>query len=186
MKPIVLASTSPRRRSLLEQAGISFSVMAPDCDEHIEKKSPEEYVMELSAVKCRTAAGEISYPALVIGADTIVYHKGQILGKPEDESQAQDMLRSLSDDTHQVYTGVTIIDTGTKREKTFAEKTDVTFYPLEEEEILNYIATGEPMDKAGAYGIQGKGVFLVSKIHGDYNNVVGLPVARLLRELKGM
>ena len=121
---------------------------------------------------------------IVIGADTVVVFEGTVLGKPEDGGDAFRMLRFLSGHTHTVYTGVTVINTMTGNRKTFYEATDVTFFDIPDDELRCYVESGEPMDKAGAYGIQGKGAFLVERIEGDYYNVVGLPVARLLRVLK--
>lgn len=157
-------------------------------EENVTATEPAAVVEELSALK----AGDIflsqtdGEDVLVIGADTIVALDGRILGKPRDRQDAVEMLRMLRGRKHQVYTGVTLVERkeGTVQKRTFHECTEVTFYALTEEEIQSYVDTMEPMDKAGAYGIQGKGVFLVEKISGDYNNVVGLPVARLYQEMK--
>ena len=179
---IVLASASPRRRELLQTAGVTFTVQVSDAREQIAPGTPpEEAVQQLAAQK----AGAVSalYPQdLVIGADTVVALDGMILGKPRDAQDASQMLRALSGRTHAVFTGVCLMQGS--RTETFFEKTLVTFYPLTEEEILRYVATGEPMDKAGAYGIQGRGCTLVRGIQGDYCNVVGLPVAALCRRLR--
>lgn len=177
---IILASKSPRRKELLSLCGIEFSVMPTEADETLpENISPAEAVEHLSRIKAEPLKNE---NGIIIGADTVVAIDDIILGKPRDEKDAFDMLKALSGKTHFVYTGVTII----KGEKsvTFSEKTEVEFFPLSDEEIADYVKTGEPLDKAGAYGIQGKGALLVKKINGDYNNVVGLPVSRLSRELK--
>ncbi len=181
MAKIILASKSPRRRELLTLAGIDHVVETSDADEsYPDGLEPREVVCLLAKVKARATAK--NHPGeTVLGADTVVATDGVILGKPADEKEAADMLRRLSGRTHEVYTGVCIIKP--EGEKVFYEKTKVTFYELTEEEIEAYVATGEPMDKAGAYGIQGKGVTLVRKIDGDYSNVVGLPVARVKREL---
>ena len=190
MFPIILASASPRRKELLTQVGISFSVRISSCEEIITTVKSSDIVMELSFEKASDVASSLSPEekenCCIIGADTIVALDQQILGKPKDKKEAFHMLRTLSNSCHQVYTGVTLIrfENGIARKKTFFEKTDVYFYELTNEEILNYIATGDPLDKAGAYGIQGRAAAFVEKIHGDYNNVVGLPVARLLQELK--
>ncbi len=185
MKKILLASNSPRRRELLSQAGIDFEVKVSDVDENIGETDPEELVKKLSRLKAGAVYGN-NKDRTVIGADTVVSIDGRILGKPTDKDDAFAMLRMLSGKTHQVFTGVTIFFPGEEPDaepeiKTFAEKTDVTFYELTDEEIENYIETGEPMDKAGAYAIQGKGAVLVEKISGDYNTVVGLPLARTVR-----
>jgi len=182
MKQLILASTSPRRKEILKLSGYDFTVISPDCEESIPETTPEEYVVELSRRKAR-AAGVISEHAVVIGADTVVY-LDRILGKPSDEESARLMLRKLSGKVHTVYTGVTVMDSDTNYIRSFYEATEVEFYALTEEEIDAYIRTGKPMDKAGAYGIQGRGAVLVKRINGDYYNVVGLPLAHLVQVLK--
>lgn len=186
MMKIILASASPRRREILERAGISFCVQPSDVEECITKKIPCQVVEELSYQKARAVAETAQEDAVVIGADTIVAFEGRILGKPWDEEEAAEMLRALQGKTHQVYTGVTVFwkGEGGREHITFHECTEVTCYPLAEEEIRAYIATGEPMDKAGSYGIQGYFSVYVKEIAGDYNNVVGLPAARLFQEMK--
>lgn len=188
MKNIILASASPRRRELLEMAGIPFTVCPSQWEEEITVSDPAEVVEELSEQKAREVFLKTGGESLVIGADTVVAAKGQILGKPKDREAARQMLRSIQGGSHEVYTGVTILDReeGKERQKTFHVMTEVVFYPMSEEEIQRYVDTKEPMDKAGAYGIQGKAGIFVKEIHGDYNNVVGLPVARLYQELKEM
>ena len=195
MNEIILASASPRRRELLVQIGIPFRVCVSDCEEIITETLPERVVCELSRQKARdvwqklkkeqgSAAGVEK--ALVIGADTVVAYDGRILGKPADAAQAVEMLTLLAGNTHQVYTGVTFCyqENGTEKLHTFHERTEVTVYPMSRAEITAYVETGEPMDKAGAYGIQGRFAAYVKEIRGDYNNVVGLPVGRLYQELK--
>lgn len=197
MEKIVLASSSPRRRELMAQAGFAFEVLVSEADETIETETPGEMVEVLSERKAAAVAEEIKRQGfaeesvLLVGADTMVAIDGKKLGKPKDEKGAEEMLEELSGRTHQVYTGVTLIrlrkaENGSilQESRTFSEGTDVSFYPLTKEEIRSYIATGEPMDKAGAYGIQGKAAVFVKEIKGDYNNVVGLPIARLYQELK--
>ena len=197
MEKIILASSSPRRRELMAQAGFAFEVMVSEADETIETETPGEMVEVLSERKAAAVAEEIKRQGfaeesvLLVGADTMVAIDGKKLGKPKDEKGAEEMLEELSGRTHQVYTGVTLIrlkkaENGSilQESRTFSEGTDVSFYPLTKEEIRSYIATGEPMDKAGAYGIQGKAAVFVKEIKGDYNNVVGLPIARLYQELK--
>lgn len=183
---IILASNSPRRRELLGQIGIKgFKVMAPNVDETVEDGlHPARIVEELSLRKARAAAEKAGADGLVIAADTVVALEGAVLGKPHSEEDAFSMLSALSGNRHDVYTGVTVMLGG--RVVTEHERTTVTFREVEPEEILAYIATGEPMDKAGAYGIQGRGALLVSGIQGDYCNVVGLPVYRLGRILAGL
>ena len=196
---IILASASPRRKELLEQIGLEFEIFPAKGEEVITKSIPHEVVMELSKQKAEEVAAmfktfaeentEITTPSdlLVIGADTVVAYDGQILGKPKDEEDAKRMLRMLAGNTHSVFTGVTLVlidTTGRAGELVFYEKTDVKMHPMTETEIDRYIATGEPMDKAGSYGIQGKCAIYIEKIDGDYNNVVGLPITRIYQELK--
>ncbi len=184
-KPIILASSSPRRRELLERAGINFSVEASDVCESADEKDPEKMVKILSERKALCVLSKHK-DSIVIGADTVVALEGKVLGKPEDEREAFDMLSFLSGRTHQVYTGVCIAktdDEGNILKTVFSERTDVCMYDNSKEMILEYIASGEPMDKAGAYGIQGKGSILVKKITGNYDNVVGLPVAETIRRM---
>ena len=181
---IVLASASPRRRELLEKAGVAFRVQVSDADERIEPgMSAPQAVMHLARQKAAAVAAECRSDT-VIGADTVVVFGETILGKPADADDAFRMLRMLSGETHSVYTGVCILKDGA--EDCFNVCTRVTFYPLTDAQIRAYIATGEPMDKAGAYGIQGRGCTLVTEICGDYFNVVGLPVAEVCRRLEKM
>lgn len=188
MKNIILASASPRRRELLERAGISFNVCPSQGEEQITVSDPAEVVEELSEQKAREVFLKTEGDILVIGADTVVAVNGKILGKPKDQEEARQMLRSIQGGSHEVYTGVTLLDReeGQERQRTFHVMTKVVFYPMSEEEIQRYVDTKEPLDKAGAYGIQGKAGIFVKEIRGDYNNVVGLPVARLYQELKEM
>ena len=183
---IILASASPRRRELLGQIGWEFCVQVSKVEEIITKINPGEIVEELSELKAKAVFSQTEGEVLVIGADTVVAHKGQILGKPKDTAEAVRMLESLQDDTHQVYTGVTLCmrHEGQETVRSFYESTEVNFYPVSREEIEWYVGTGEPMDKAGAYGIQGLAGRFVKQIQGDYNNVVGLPAARLYQEVK--
>lgn len=195
MANLILASASPRRRELLHLITPSYDLASSSAEEqiHISKETPVRKVpLLLAAAKARDVA-EKSPGKIVIGADTVVIDpEGEILGKPLDEADAAHMLRLLSGKTHQVVTGVCLYyqppkpslpEKSSPLSESFAEITDVTFYPLSEEEIKDYVATGEPMDKAGAYGIQGAGSVLVEGIRGDFFNVVGLPVARLKRVL---
>ena len=176
---IILASASPRRRELLERIGLTgFTVAAPNVDESVEPRlSPADTVEQLSLRKARAAAERFGPNDLIIAADTVVALDGGILGKPRDRDDAFAMLSALSGREHHVYTGVTVLR-GNKI-VTEHEETAVTFRALSPDEIRGYIATGEPLDKAGAYGIQGVGALLVSGIRGDYSNVMGLPVFRL-------
>lgn len=185
---IILASASPRRRELLEWAGVNFQVVTGNGEENITETEPSRIVEELSAEKAFQVAETISEEegTVVIGADTIVSFQGKILGKPSDKADSRKTLEMLQGNTHQVYTGVTIafFREGRLHRRSFSECTDVTFYPVSEEEIEAYIETGDPADKAGSYGIQGQFGIYVKEIRGDYHNVVGLPVARLLYEGK--
>lgn len=184
---IVLASQSPRRRELLDRAGFLFEVIPSDKDEIITKTIPSEVVCELSYQKAMDVyeklANQENY--LVIGADMVVASEGEILGKPKSKQEAYDMLKKLAGKDHEVYTGVTFVyNEDVLKSHTFFECTRVTFYPMTDKEINDYIKTGDPMDKAGAYGIQGPCGIYIEKIDGDYNNVVGLPIARVYQELK--
>ena len=195
----ILASASPRRKELLEQIGAEFVICPAKGEEVITETDPSAVVMELSRQKAEEVAygvliyneqhADLATPQdiLVIGADTVVAYENQILGKPKDEEDARRMLTMLSGKTHSVYTGVTFVfidKEGRTGEHCFFEKTDVCMYPLKEEEIDRYIQSGDPMDKAGSYGIQGRFAIHIKEIRGDYNNVVGLPVARLYQELQ--
>lgn len=187
MKQIILASGSPRRKELLEQIGIEFSVMTSDTDENIEMTQPENYVCKLATTKALAVRDNIlsksdASDKVIIGADTIVFMDGSILTKPTDEEDAKKMLAKLSGKKHQVYTGVAVVSDDNIQ--TFAEMTEVLVSQMTAHEIEEYVASGEPMDKAGAYGIQGMFARYVEGIKGDYNNVVGLPVAHLYHVLK--
>jgi septum formation protein len=182
MQRLILASSSPRRKELLEMANLPFEILASDIQEHVpENATPEEVVQSLAYQKAKAIA-DMESDAYVLGADTIVVYNGLILGKPKTEQDAFETLKMLSGHTHEVLTGVAILSS--KQEMTFYEQTKVTFWKLTDEEILNYIASGEPMDKAGSYGIQGRGSLFVKRIEGDYFSVVGLPIARTVRELR--
>ena len=183
---MILASASPRRRELLSRIGLAFTVK-PSCGEERGRGALAwEQVEELALQKAEEIAEEAGENVIVIGADTLVFLDGKPMGKPQDEKEAARMLSALQGRTHQVYTGVALIWSrdGEQRRRSFHECTDVTVYPMTQEEILAYIRTGEPMDKAGAYGIQGLFARHIQKIEGDYNNVVGLPVGRLYQEMK--
>lgn len=188
MEKIILASASPRRRQLLADAGVNFQICRSNGEEKITGEKPDDIVKELSLQKASSVAEEreLEDETVVIGADTIVFYKDRILGKPHDEEEAVKTLCMLQGKTHQVYTGFTFLwkKEGKWKAYSFAEKTDVTFYPVTEREIRAYVRTGEPMDKAGSYGIQGKFGVYVKGINGSYTNVVGLPVGRLFYEAK--
>ncbi len=204
---MILASGSPRRKELLQQAGLEFEVLVSDVEEIITKMSPEEVVLELSDQKCSAVCKDFTTQTpdnlkdiidiktggiLIIGADTVVSLDKRILGKPAGPKEALSMLMSLSGRSHEVYTGVTckvlkyniFTDSLLETDKfSFYSETKVNMYPYDKYEALDYIATGEPMDKAGAYGIQGIGERLVESISGDYNNVVGFPLSKFMKEL---
>ncbi len=184
---LILASASPRRKELLEKIGLPFTVQPAKGEERITQKSPAAVVMELSRQKAEEIAAAQTEDCIIIGADTVVAKGEKIMGKPKDAADAKQMLRSIADDCHQVYTGVTLIRTGVHPQSvTFQEKTDVFLYPISDAELDAYIASGDPMDKAGAYGIQGDFAIYVKRIAGDYYNVVGLPIGRVYQELKRM
>lgn len=180
---IILASASPRRRELLKLICEDFKSVSPDVDETVPAQVEIlERPQFLAVKKAMHVCGELSEKAVVIGCDTGVFIDDEMLGKPKDEEEAFSMLKRLQGKDHLVVTGCCITDGTHKRE--FSVTSRVFFYPLSDEDIRDYIATGEPMDKAGAYGIQGKGSLLIEKIQGDYFNIVGLPLSALTREFK--
>ena len=182
-RELILASASPRRKELLEKLDLHFTVCPADVD---ETRLPEEDALSYplrTAVKKALAVAEGKENAVVIAADTVVALDDEILGKPKTEAEAKEMLRRLAGREHIVITGIGIVDTANHRTLSATEQTIVYFHPLEKEEIEAYVASGEPMDKAGAYGLQGKGSLLVRKIDGDYFNVMGLPLSKLYRLL---
>lgn len=187
---LILASASPRRIQLLHQIGLTAEVIPSHTEEKISSENPEEVVQALARQKAEDvytrllSEGNVGDATVVIGADTVVSVDNHILGKPRTHEEAAEMIASLSGRTHQVYTGVAVI---TPREsRSFAEMAAVTVYPLSPAELRSYADSEEPMDKAGAYGIQGSFGKFVKGIQGDYNAIVGLPVARLYQELKSM
>lgn len=192
MYKIILASESPRRKELMDMMEVEYITRPANIVEEIDTTDPQEMVKGLSKMKVdfiyeTLAAEEQEKNLIIIGADTMVFHKGQALGKPKDEEDAKAMIRSLSGDAHEVCTGVYILI----KEKhidakglSFVESTKVYVEHISEEEIEWYVSTKEPMDKAGAYGIQGKFGIFIHKVEGDYSNVVGFPVARIYKELK--
>ena len=188
---VILASASPRRTELLAQAGIAHEIIKSTCEETITTNVPEELVMDLSAQKAedvflRYLSSYKEEDFLIIGSDTVVAADGKILGKPRDDEDAFAMISRLQNNQHQVYTGVTVYSYlhGVQKRTTFYECSHVNVYPMTTEEIENYLAKGEHRDKAGAYGIQGAFAIYIRGIEGDYNNIVGLPIARLYQELK--
>lgn len=184
MRTLILASASPRRKEILAQMGLVF-IVCPSCGEEvITCTDPQEVVKELSLQKAKEVAARTKESALVIGSDTVVACDGEIMGKPVDEEDAFRMLKRLQNDTHMVFTGVSVIDTATGETLlNIAEGTQVSMYPMTDEWIRAYVATGEPMDKAGAYAIQGGCGPYIRGIHGEYSNVVGFPAARFYQEI---
>ena len=174
--PLILASGSPRRRELLDLMGLTYTVETPDVDESFSGR-PSETVMEISRRKAAAVAARHS-DSIIIAADTLVFADGA-LGKPHTPDRAKEMLRSLAGNWHHVYTGITVINTRSGRVLRNVDKTRVHLVPMTEQEIDAYVATGEPLDKAGAYGIQGMGGMFVDRIDGSYSNVVGLPMSML-------
>lgn len=201
-KKIILGSASPRRRELLAQIGAEFEIRVSEKEEIYHSEKPEEIVCELALMKAENVASELIEAeragGVVLGADTVVVLEGRILGKPSDEEDAARMLSALQGRSHEVYTGVAVLEYADQRENSpvvgpepikkenYAVETRVYVNPMTEQEIREYIATGDPMDKAGAYGIQGRFAAYIDRIEGDYYNVVGLPVSRVYRTLKEM
>lgn len=187
---LILASGSPRRREILQMQGIEFEIIKSTCEEIITEKEPDKVVMELSHQKAEDVAKnlEVMEDTLILAADTVVAYEGRILGKPASEEEAKKTLQMLSGKKHQVYTGVTLYsllaDGSAGIDTSFYVCTNVEFFELEDWEIDKYIASGDPMDKAGSYGIQGSFGVYVKGIEGDYNNVVGLPMAELYHKMK--
>ena len=199
MKKLILASASPRRKELLEQIGLELEVIVGHTDETTDIMQPDIMVQELARRKCSAVAryltieASVRYECYVLGADTVVVHNGMILGKPGDPEAAKAMLRSLQGDTHQVYTGVCILhieknspepETDPGHIRLFSVCTDVAVNHMTDEEIICYVNSEEPMDKAGAYGIQGQFARHIGSIRGDYTNVVGLPVSSVYNALQ--
>ena len=188
MESVILASASPRRKELLEQIGISFRCHPAKGEEKADGTTPEEIVKRLAQQKAEEVASHYQ-EGIVLGADTIVCCDHEILGKPENRRQAAEMITRLQGRVHEVYTGVCLLHMHSGicgRELIFAEKTEVEFYPMDQEEIERYIRSGEGDDKAGAYGIQGGCAKYIKGIRGDYYNVVGLPISRVYQSLKQM
>lgn len=186
MKKIILASQSPRRKALLEQIGLVFEIVVSDYEEKPDHSlPPHKIVQQLSLGKAKSVA-QHHKEAIIIGADTIVTFDGKVIGKPKDKADAIKTLRLLSNNTHVIITGLSIIDATSGKCITKSVKTSVKMKKLTEHEIQRYTETKEPLDKAGSYGIQEKGAVLIERISGDYSNVVGLPIPALVRSLKHM
>lgn len=191
MYHIVLASASPRRKEIMETMGIPYQIMTSHVKEVTTETEPAAIVQALAGLKTMAIASQLEADCgnkeiIIIGADTMVFYQNQALGKPKDEEDAARMLRMLSDDVHEVYSGVSIIiydKDGRKSSLSFAVCTKVHVQPMTDEQITDYIATGEPMDKAGAYAIQGRFGLYIKEIAGDYYNVVGFPIAKIYEML---
>ena len=188
MVKIILASASPRRKAILEKLNVPFEVIVSGAEEYIElEQSPYEWVKTLSARKANAVVNEVSGPAVIIGADTVVTYLGKILNKPDSEAEAFSMLRQLSGKKHNVYTGMTLIfidENGNRSEESYVDATEVTMEEISDDEIRDYIATGEYADKAGGYAIQGKSSVFIESIYGSYDTVVGLTTSILYKALK--
>lgn len=187
MYRIVLASGSPRRKEILEQAGVKFQIIPSKKEEQIISTNPEDVVKELALCKAEDIAGQLNERVIVIGADTVVVNASKILGKPCDELDAVNMIMNLQGHSHNVYTGVCILvkdENGILEIRQFAENTKVMVADMTKEQAMGYVLTGEPMDKAGAYAIQGKFAKYIRGIEGDFYNVVGFPIARFREEMK--
>jgi septum formation protein len=182
---IVLASTSPRRISLLRQIGMRFTVVTPVEDETSANPDPKERVMENALAKARSVLGNVE-EGLIVGADTVVYIDERILGKPSSDDEARMMMETLSGRVHRVFTGLAVIDAESGLEEVSCEETQVHLMELSDEEISRYVESGEPMGKAGAYAIQGLGAVFVDRVVGCFHNVVGLPLSLLWKMIRGM
>lgn len=184
MKKLFLASASPRRKELLELIGLDFEVVPSDYEENLNlKNNPAGIVRNLALGKAKNVAEKVEN-GIVIGSDTVVVLKGKILGKPKTKEDAKEMLNDISDRKLEVYSGVALVEAESNRFLTDYVVSEVKIKKLSKEEIENYVASGEPLDKAGAFGIQGKGALIVKSIKGDYFNIVGLPLFKLSEMLK--
>lgn len=183
-KRLILASSSPRRAEILKKENVSFEIIAPaNVKEQTSSSDPAEHVLELSRMKAMSVSDQLR-EGIILGADTVVVLNGEILGKPQSKDEAAFVLKKLSGKMHRVYTGLTLLSKYNGRMVSDFDCTEVRFNQLEEKDITAYIDTGEPMDKAGAYGIQGMGSFLVEEIRGNLDNVIGLPTGKLSQMLE--
>ncbi len=184
ISPIILASSSPRRQELLAQAGVQYTVQVSGCDETpMPGESAQQMVERLALMKARAVA-ETAPHAYIIGADTTVYIDGVSLGKPESPQEASDMLRTIQGRTHEVWGGIAVVHSSKQLAECWSHVTSVTMKAMDERMIQEYVATGEPLDKAGSYAIQGVGLQFVDRISGSYSNVVGLNIAALMHKLR--
>lgn len=182
--PLILASASPRRQSLLSSIGVDFEVIVSYVKEIDEGGAPATLVEENACAKCEEVISRVAYPAVIISADTLVFCDGEVLSKPQDIDEARSMLRRLSGNTHQVITGIAVANTADGRRARGSEITDVTFRSLSDEEIETFIRVVNPIDRAGAYTVDGPGSLFVSRYDGCYYNVLGLPIVRLDKLLR--
>lgn len=180
---MILASKSPRRKEILEEFGFKFKIEAKETLEESKKENPKDFVMEIALEKAMVVA-EDNYEEWIVAADTVVVYNNKILGKPKNEEEAKEVLKSLSSHSHEVYTGVAIVNKQKNISLTFTELTKVYFKNISDQEINWYVETKEPLDKAGSYGIQGKGSILIEKIEGDFYNVMGFPISKFYEEIK--
>lgn len=180
---MILASKSPRRKEILEEFGFKFKIEAKETLEESKKENPKDFVMEIALEKAMVVA-EDNYEEWIVAADTVVVYNNKILGKPKNEEEAKEVLKSLSSHSHEVYTGVAIVNKQKNINVTFTELTKVYFKNISDQEINWYVETKEPLDKAGSYGIQGKGSILIEKIEGDFYNVMGFPISKFYEEMK--
>lgn len=177
----VLASSSPRRQLLLSLAGFEFGIAEPAIDEsRLDDEAAEDYVIRIALAKAHSVADEVPTGSLVLGCDTTVVLDGTVLGKPADENEAQTMLLSLAGNTHVVYTGYALVTAGSDHEETGIDAARVTMRPVTPQEAAAYVATGEPLDKAGAYGLQGRGGGFVEEVDGLRSTVIGLPLEPII------
>lgn len=180
---MILASKSPRRKEILEEFGFKFKIEAKETLEESKKENPKDFVMEIALEKAMVVA-EDNYEEWIVAADTVVVYNNKILGKPKNKEEAKEVLKSLSSHSHEVYTGVAIVNKQKNISLTFTELTKVYFKNISDQEINWYVETKEPLDKAGSYGIQGKGSILIEKIEGDFYNVMGFPISKFYEEMK--
>ncbi|MBC74495.1 MAG: septum formation protein Maf [Halobacteriovoraceae bacterium] len=179
---LILGSASPRRKELLERTFLPFKIITSDAPELSEKTNPAEYVEDLALLKAKDVYNKVDSHSIVLGSDTVVSSEGRILEKPKDTNHAREMLQSLSGKSHEVFTGVCLIGQG--RQSLFSVKTTVNFSKIPSDLLELYLETGDSLDKAGAYGIQGMGLCFIDSIDGSYSNVVGLPLSHTLREIE--
>lgn len=185
MKKYILASTSPRRKELLSQLGLSYEIIAPDYDESlINKVFSYEKIENIAENKCESVAKNINYPAVIISADTVVIYDNMVMGKPKDYEDAFNMLNLLNGNTHRVVTAVCVKDTEKNKKIIKSDTSEVTFNKVSENEISDYINTFKPYDKAGSYGIQELNKSFIKEINGEYDNIVGLPTKMLINMLQ--